>query len=112
MRNARRLLLYVFGAFFLIFGLVGLFDPVRLIYTILLRPTGYAGFSELRGLYGGGFIGFGLVIIAGLRWRAHGAGLLLAMSIIIGCVVIGRLISLVLDGAFPSCIFNTIFETI
>lgn len=93
----RRLLLYGFSLFFILFGLAGLFAPTMLAARLHLAPVNNAGLGELRGLYGGGFTGFGLVILAGLRCKAAGAGLLLAMGIIAAGIAAGRLVSLATD---------------
>jgi hypothetical protein len=95
--QARRALLYLFGAFFIVFGLTGLFAPALLTAKLNLMPENIAGTGEMRGLYGGGFIGFGLVTLAGLHSQAVSRGLLLAMSIIIGGIVFGRLFSMAVD---------------
>jgi len=95
----RRSILYFFGAFFIAFGITGLFDPGLIASKMHMLPTTIAGTGEVRGLYGGGFSGFGLVILAGLRSPA-GKGLLLAMSIIMSGVIIGRLFSMGLDHEF------------
>jgi Domain of unknown function (DUF4345) len=108
----RRGLLYVSGAFFVIFGLTVLFAPGMITNSIHLMPSGRAGLGEMRGLYGGGFFGFGLVILAGLRCPASSQGLLLAMSIILGGIVVGRLLSLVLDQDFSFAAPNALFEFI
>ncbi len=109
--HGRRCLLYFFSAFFIVFGLVGLFAPVMLLNALHLRPVTSAGLGELRSLYGGGFAGIGLVILAGLRCPA-GRGLLLAISIIMGGIVLGRLVSLLLDHDFSFAASNAIFELI
>ncbi len=96
-RLFRRALLYFFAVFFLVFGLIGLFAPAMLITELRLRPITLAGLGELRGVYGGGFFAFGIVIIAGLRSKAHAAGLLLAMAIILTGIVVGRLFSLLFE---------------
>jgi hypothetical protein len=97
MRLARRLLLYFFAAFFIAFGLVGLFDPARLMGAVNLMAVNNTGTGEMRGLYGGGFTAFGLTTLAGLRCKAAGSGLLLAMCIICGGIVVGRFFRMVLD---------------
>jgi hypothetical protein len=106
----RRGLLYVSGAFFVVFGLTALLAPGLIANSIHLIPAARAGLGEMRGLYGGGFTAYGVVILAGLRRPGH--GLLLAMSIILGGIVVGRLFSLVLDQDFSFSAPNAIFEFI
>lgn len=107
----RRGLLYVSGAFFVVFGLTALFAPGLITNSIHLLPSGRAGLGEMRSLYGGGFSSFGLLILAGLRCPT-GHTLLLAMSIILGGIVVGRLFSLVFDQDFSFSVPNALFEFI
>lgn len=109
-RQARRVLLYVFGVFFLLFGLAGLFAPGRLTGGIHLLPEGVAGLGEMRGLYGGGFAAFGIIILAGLYKRD--AGLLRAMAIIAVGITVGRLVSLVLDQDVSFALPNACYEAL
>lgn len=111
-RQARRCLLYVFSIFFIAFGLTGLLSPVRLIAAVHLMPMTSAGLGELRALYGGGFTGFGLVILAGLRCPSAARGLLLGMSIILACIAVGRLISMGLDHDYHFAASDAIYEII
>jgi hypothetical protein len=110
--QARRGLLYFFSAFFILFGLACLFAPALLAAKLNLMPADSAGTGEVRSLYGGGFAGFGLVIFAGLRCKQEGRGLLLAMSIIIGGIVVGRLFSIVIDHDYSFAAPNAILEFI
>lgn len=93
----RRLLLYFFSLFFFVFGLAGLFAPAMLAAKLNLAPLNSTGLGELRALYGGGFAGIGLVILAGLRCKTAGPGLLLAIGIIAAGIAAGRLFSTLLD---------------
>lgn len=102
MNNIRRGFLYFIAAFFIVFGMTGLFVPHFINAQLDLMPATIAGVSETRGLYGGGFVGFGLVIICGLRCNRLAGGLLLAMCIIMGGVVVGRLLSLGIDRDLAS----------
>src|SRR6516165_8371348 len=111
-RPARLCLLYLFGAFFLLFGLAGLLNPAMLAAKLNLLPLSSAGLGEIRGLYGGGFAGFGLVILAGLRSRAAGPGLLLGMSIILGGIVIGRLASMAVDHDYAFALPAALIEAL
>jgi len=111
-RQARRYLLYVFSAFFIAFGLTALFDPARLVTGLHLMPVTSAGLGELRALYGGGFTGFGLVILAALRRPATGPGMLLAMSIILAGIAVGRLVSMGFDHDYHFAASAAIYELI
>jgi hypothetical protein len=93
----RRLLLYFFALFFIGFGLYALVAPALIAAKLNLAPVNTAGLGELRGLYGGGFCGIGVVILAGLRCKTAGPGLLLAIAIISCGIVAGRVLSMALD---------------
>jgi hypothetical protein len=103
-RLARRGLLYVSGAFFLLLGLAALLQPAMLAAKLNLLPMNSAGVGEIRGLYGGGFAGFGLVFLAGLHHRTAGRGLLLGMSLILGGIIVGRLASMALDHDYAAAL--------
>ncbi len=111
-RHARRCLLYVFSVFFIAFGLTGLFAPVRLVTALHLMPVTSAGLGELRALYGGGFTGFGVVILAALRRPATGPGMLLAMSLIFAGIACGRLVSMGFDHDYHFAASDAIYEII
>lgn len=104
MKNVRRGFLYLIGASLFLFGMTALFAPHIINSQLNLMPVNIAGTSETRGLYGGGFIGFAVVIIAGLRCSQLASGLLLAMSIIMGFVVVGRLVSIGIDRDLASTV--------
>jgi hypothetical protein len=112
MRLLRRSLLYFFSVCFLVFGLIGLFAPAMLIAELHLRPITLAGLGELRGVYGGGFFAFGLVILAGLRSKTNSSGLLLAMCIIFTCIALGRLFSILFELDFAYAAQTAIPEII
>lgn len=104
MKNIRRGFLYLIGASLFLFGMTALFAPHIINTQLHLMPVSIAGTSETRGLYGGGFIGFAVVIIYGLRCRHLAGGLLLAMAIIMGSIVAGRLISIGIDHELASTV--------
>jgi Domain of unknown function (DUF4345) len=111
-RQARRCLLYVFSVFFIVFGLTGLLAPVRLLPALHLLPVTSAGLGELRALYGGGFTGFGLVVLAALRRPATGPGMLFAMSIILAGIATGRVVSILLDHDNHAAASDAVYELI
>lgn len=112
MKNFRRGFLYLMGASLFLFGMTALFAPHLINEQLQLMPTSIAGTSETRGLYGGGFIGFAMVIICGLRCRDSASGLLMAMAIIMGCIVAGRLISIGIDHELASTVPAVIGEVL
>ena len=110
MNKIRRGFLYFFSAFLILFGMVGLFAPHIVDAQVNLMPVTIAGTSETRGLYGGGFLGFGVVIVCGLRCSQLARGLLLAMSIIMGGIFVGRMVSLGIDRELALTVPSAILE--
>ena len=97
MNKAARGFLYLFVVLFMAIGVTAMFAPDVIAAKLALTPVNLAGTSELRGLYGGGFFGFGIVLLCGLRCKLLAPGLLTAMAIIMGGVVVGRMVSLAID---------------
>jgi hypothetical protein len=93
-----RLLLYLFAIAFLALGARFLVDPRALtLDTGITLPTAIA-VQEVRGVYGGFFLGTGLFLLLCARregWLHHG---LAALACIMGGLVLGRVTGLVLDG--------------
>jgi ribonuclease Z len=92
-----RLFAGITGVFFLALGLAFLFAPDRQTVRFSLFPSGNAGYNTLRGDFGGLFLGMALFCFLGAiravaRWLAVPAAFL-------GFIVLGRLLSLVFDGA-------------
>ena len=94
-------------------GLLGatmMIAPQLVAPKLFLSALGIPGSSELRSLMGGGFIGFALVILGGLRCRRLAPGLLVAMTVIMAGIVVGRIASLVLDGYHVNALVAGISE--
>jgi hypothetical protein len=93
-----RYLLYAFAIAFLLLGMQFLAVPTALTaQTQIALPTPVA-VEEVRGVYGGFFLGTGLyLLLCAWRepWRRQG---LVALAAIMGGLVLGRVLGLVLDG--------------
>ena len=96
--TSARYLLYFFAIAFLVLGAQFLFVPTALTAEAqIVLPTPVA-VQEVRGVYGGFFLGTGLYLLLCARrkpWLRHG---LVALSAIMGGLVLGRVLGLVLDG--------------
>lgn len=93
-----QLVLLLLGLNFLLVGATGLADPVKLMDPVQLEIAGVSGLSEIRAAYGGTHLALGLLFIAGLvssRWRRTA---LLVAALFTGGLVVGRVISLGIDG--------------
>jgi hypothetical protein len=97
MNRVARIWLYFIALIFGIVGFTSLFSPETTGSQLQIQALSLAGTSELRGLYGGGFVGFALILIAGLRRKDYSQGLLMSMAIIMGGIVVGRVVSIALD---------------
>lgn len=84
----------------IVFGLGGataLISPEMFMAQLELLPKSIKGTAEVRGLYGGGFLSWAVILIAALRCKSVSAGLLLAMILTMGLIVIARGVSVVVD---------------
>lgn len=84
---------FVFGAI----GLVALAAPETVAARFDLLPQSIKGIAEVRGLYGGGILAWGLIALGALRCKHLSPGLLIALATIMGSIATGRLVSLMLD---------------
>jgi ribonuclease Z len=92
-----RLLVALAGLFFLVLGIAFLFAPASQTANFALFPSGNAGYNTLRGDFGGLFLGMSLfcflgAVRAAVRWLAVPASFLTI-------IILGRSLSLVVDGA-------------
>ena len=97
MRTVLRVLTVLSGLSFLAIGLAALLAPWRLTGLFALYPLGNAGYNSLRGDFGALFLGLALFTLAGAIRRP--ARWLAVPALLLGLIVLGRLTSLVLDGA-------------
>ncbi len=100
MNKIARTYLYLSVLLFFAIGVSSLFAPGMVAANLQLSPLSLAGTGEIRGLYGGGFFAFGLVLLGGLRCKSLSPGLLIAMATIMGGVVVGRIVSLAFDHEY------------
>lgn len=99
MVRAAEVLLILVGVGLLIFGGAIFIAPAKFAPRLNLLPQGALGISELRAVFGGAFFAFGLVLLGALLlntpWKM---GLVAAVGAAMGFAVLGRLLSVVLDG--------------
>ncbi len=77
-------------------GMASMFAPKMMLENFSVEPDGARGLNTIRGVIGGLFLGCVAMLLTGL---ATGATLwFLAVAIVLGAVVVGRLIGLVIDG--------------
>jgi len=96
MQRVLRYLCAFVGLFFLALGLMFLFSPGGQTLQFALLPSGNAGLSTMRGDMAGLFLGMALFSILG---AIRGSSRLLAIpASFLGFIILGRLLSLMLDG--------------
>lgn len=110
MRTVLRVLTVLSGLFFLAIGLAALLAPWRLTGLFALYPLGSAGYNTLRGDFGALFLGLALFTLAGAIRRT--ARWLAVPALLLGLIVLGRLTSLVLDGAASDSLRSMAIEVV
>jgi hypothetical protein len=100
----------VFAILFLLIGLGFLFRPANLAAKFFLSANGNQGLATLRADMTAFFIGSALFALAG-AWTGRPGWLLVPLALV-GIAFVGRLLSLVLDGAartaFPPMIAEAV----
>ena len=97
MKIALRILLALLALFLFVMGLQFLLWPVATGGQFGLEALDLSGMSSLRSFNGALFLGLGLLL--GLRLLGVQMSGFLAVALIEGAVVLGRLVSMVFDGS-------------
>lgn len=91
--------LLIAGFIYAVLGFSFLFSPIRMGETILLSVSSAAAATELRAIYGGLELGFGVFL---LYCGSHAGTLLsglVAMTMVTGGILLGRVTGIFLDGS-------------
>ena len=93
-----QIFLLLSGIGFMLIGVNTFRDPVAAMAGVELGVQSMNALNEVRANYGGMQIGIGILLFCGalLHWLSRSA--LLALSLITGGLVVGRLVSMMLDG--------------
>ena len=91
-------------------GLFWMFAPGILLQMMGIEVVNIVGMSTLRGDISGMFLASGLMLAAGL-WTRNTAWFL-AVAVLMGAIMLGRLIGLAMDGVSAMAIQNLITEVI
>lgn len=86
------------GLSFLLIGANTFYDPLAAMAPVELNVDTVSALNELRANYGGLQIGMGLFLLAGLYRQVFTGPALLAQTLIVGGLVVGRVVSIALDG--------------
>lgn len=96
---SRRNLAYVSAAITMGLGLLGLLNPALAVRVLGLEVVDPRGFSQARGTFGGLYLALGAMILWAVTARTAGPLFLRAAAVLIGATALGRLASILIDGA-------------
>jgi hypothetical protein len=92
-----RIYLFLILVLFGLLGLASLAVPDAVAARMHLAPQAMAGTAEIRGLYGGAFLAWSLMIIGAWRYKPLAKGLLAAVGLSMGLIAAARMVSLAID---------------
>lgn len=93
-----RVFLWLFGAVFLVFGLVALVNPGAMIGPAGIEAGAAGALAEVRAVYGGLQIGLALLLVWSALDPSRYASGLLAYGLILGSVGDCRALGLLIEG--------------
>ena len=91
-------------------GARSMFSPNSMIEILAVEPEGPAGLNTIRGFLGGLFIGSSVVLATGLA--TGNTTFFLAVAMVMGVVVVGRLVGIAIDGFDKKVLFPLVLELI
>lgn len=98
MRRFDQLFLGIVATVFLGLGTINLFFPVAGMAGFEVQISSVSALNEIRANYGGMHFALGLLFLSGALVRAMRVSTLLVVALFTAGLVLGRLVSLVLDG--------------
>lgn len=96
---SRRQLAYISAAITMAIGLMGLLNPALTVRVLGLEVVEPRGFSQARGTFGGLYLALGAMILWAVNARTVGPTFLRAAAVMVGATALGRLASILIDGA-------------
>ena len=99
MKTAVRILPTLLALLFVLMGLRFMFAPEAMAEQFKLAAVSASGLSSLRGVLGGFFLGLGLLL--SVRLLGKSLEIFVAIALVEGLVVVGRVVSLIIDGSSP-----------
>ncbi|MBP8111310.1 MAG: DUF4345 domain-containing protein [Agitococcus sp.] len=98
MMRLTQIFLLLSGIGFMLIGINTFRDPIAAMAGVELGVQSINALNEVRANYGGMQMGIGILLFSAalLQWLSRSA--LLALSLITGGLVVGRLVSIMLDG--------------
>lgn len=95
----RRRLAYISAATTMAVGLLGLLNPALTVRLLGLEVVDPRGFSQARATFGGLYLALGAMILWAVTARTGGPIFLRAAAALVGATALGRLASILIDGA-------------
>lgn len=111
MKTIGRAIAAVIAALFLFFGVRYMFIPTPLLESAGLQATTPLALATVRGLIGGSFLTFGVLLVMHTVIHSETGAFRFAILFLLLSVV-GRLISLGADGVDPAAVRNIIPVTV
>ena len=87
-----------------------MFVPKSMFGILAVEPEGPAGLNTIRGFLGGLFIGSSIVLATGLA--TGNTTFFLAVVMVMGIVIIGRLVGIAVDGFDKKVVFPLVVELV
>lgn len=107
MKTAARVLASVIALLYLLFGIRYMFLPDGVMATAGIEAVNNLGMATVRGLIGGGFLAFGILLVMHTVVNQQTGALRFAILHLL-LTIVGRITSLVADGADPLALRNLI----
>jgi len=105
--NVKSQLVYVAAAITFTLGLLGLVNPLFTARMLGLEVVAMVGLSQVRATFGAMHLALTALIMRGTMQRAGAVYYLRSSALLVGAVLVGRLLSIFIDGAFT--LLNLLF---
>jgi len=106
-RTIARGLAGLIAVLFLVFGFRYMFAPAALMEAATLTATSSLGFATVRAIMGACFLSFGILIVMHVVLHQNHGVLRMAILFLL-LSLIGRVVSLIMDGSSPEVLRNLI----
>ncbi|MEM7111131.1 MAG: DUF4345 family protein [Chloroflexota bacterium] len=107
MRTVARVLAAIIAFLFLLFGFRYMFAPDAVMATAGIEAVNNLGMATIRAFIGGGFLTFGILLVMHTVINQETGSLRFAILFLLLSIV-GRVVSLVVDGSNPEALRNLV----
>ena len=107
MKTTARVLAGVIALLYLLFGIRYMFLPNGVMATAGIEAVNNLGMATVRGLIGGGFLAFGILLVMHTVVNQQTGALRFAILHLL-LTIVGRIMSLIADGADPLALRNLV----